>query len=172
MTAGPGRAHGFAPVVRRDARLLILGSFPSAASLAAGQYYAHPRNAFWPVLGRLLGEPLAELPYRRRLARVRAHRVAIWDVIGSCARPGSLDSDIREAEHNDLDALLRRAPRLGAVAFNGGAAARLEGYCRGRGLRTYRMPSTSPAHASRSFEQKLEAWWQLVTDGWIQHLAL
>ena len=73
---------------------------------------------------------------------------------------------------SDLDRLLRRAPGLGAVAFNGGAAARLEGYFRGRGLRTYRMPSTSPAHASRSVEQKLALWWQLVTDGWIQHLAL
>ena len=91
------RLEGLAPVIGRDARVLVLGSFPGAASLAARQYYAHPRNHFWPVLGAILGEPLATLAYRERLRRMRAHRVGVWDTIVACERRGSLDADIRNA---------------------------------------------------------------------------
>jgi len=156
------RLRGFAPII--DARItrLILGSFPSEASLAAGQYYAHPRNQFWTILGRLLDEPLTELPYEQRAARVLAHRVGIWDVYGACQRTGSLDAAIRAARPNALAGLLARAPRLQAVAFNGAAAGRFRPLFEEAGLRVRVLPSTSPAHASRSLEQKLalwSAWW-------------
>lgn len=159
---GGPRLKGFAPII--DARItrLILGSFPSEASLGAGQYYAHPRNAFWPILGRLLDEPLAELPYAQRAARVLAHRVGIWDVYGACRRPGSLDTAIRAAQPNPLDRLLAFAPRLSSVAFNGAEAGRFSPLFEAAGLRVRVLPSTSPAHASRTFEQKLalwSAWW-------------
>jgi hypoxanthine-DNA glycosylase len=103
---------GFEPVADRRARTLILGSFPSEASQRAGHYYAHPRNQFWPILSELLGEPLVNLPFEARYRRLRAHRIALWDVIQTCERPGSLDASIREAQSNDFDALLRLAPRL------------------------------------------------------------
>lgn len=163
----PPRLSGLAPIVRRDARVLILGSFPGAASLAAGRYYAHPRNQFWRVLDALTGETLSALPYAARLARVRSHRIAIWDVLAACTRPGSLDSSIRDASGNDFVSLFARAPRIAAVAFNGATAARLEPWFAARGLATYRMPSTSPAHAGMSFEGKLDRWLALRRDGWI-----
>jgi len=145
------------------ARVLVLGSFPGEASLAAGQYYAHPRNQFWPILGRLLGEPLAELPYDDRLPRVLAHRVGIWDVYGACDRAGSADTAIRNARPNPFARLRRLAPKLRAVAFNGSAAARFRPLFEQAGFAVRVLPSTSPAHAGRSFEEKLAlwaAWWR------------
>ena len=90
------RLKGFAPVIDRRITRLILGSFPSEASLAAGEYYAHPRNQFWRLLGDLFGESLAGQPYERRLARLLAHRVGLWDVLDACDRQGSLDADDHE----------------------------------------------------------------------------
>src|SRR5215216_1702364 len=101
--------RGLPPILAADARVLILGSFPSEASLTARQYYAHPRNHFWPILGAVLGEPLATLPYAQRLERVRAHRVAIWDTIVACERPGSLDASIRNAERGEIARVRRIA---------------------------------------------------------------
>ena len=101
----------FPPAFRTDARVLILGSMPGEASLAAGRYYAHPRNAFWPIMGALFGAG-AELPYDQRLARLNAAGVALWDVIARCRRPGSLDSAIEDSVPNDLASLKRRAPKL------------------------------------------------------------
>lgn len=149
---------GFGPVADRRALTLILGSFPSEASLQAGHYYAHPRNQFWPILGEVLGEPLASLPFEERYARLRAHRIALWDVILACERPGSLDADIRAARANDFDALLRRAPRLERVLFNGRTAARFASRFAALGLRTVVLPSTSPAHAGMRYAEKLAAW--------------
>jgi len=157
------RLRGFAPIIDAGVERLILGSFPSAASLAAEQYYAHPRNQFWPILGRLLGEPLAELPYDDRLPRVLAHRVGIWDVYGACDRAGSADTAIRNARPNPFARLLRLAPKLRAVAFNGSAAARFRPLFEQAGFAVRVLPSTSPAHAGRSFEEKLAlwaAWWR------------
>ncbi|RPH43367.1 MAG: DNA-deoxyinosine glycosylase [Burkholderiales bacterium] len=159
--------RGLAPVLGAAPRLLILGSFPGEVSLSQARYYAHPRNQFWPILGGLLGEPLPELDYEARLERLRVRRVALWDVLGACRRTGSLDAAIRDAHGNDFDALLAGLPGLGAVAFNGATAARSEPAFAARGLVTYRMPSTSPAHAALSFEAKLERWMALRTDGWI-----
>ena len=150
--------QGLPPVIARHTRLVLLGSFPGAASLAAGQYYAHPRNQFWPLLSALLAEDLLALPYAQRLQRLRAHGLGLWDVIAECRREGSLDSAIREARYNDLASLRRRAPQLVAVAHNGGESARAMRITAGFGLAVYRLPSSSPANASWSFERKLAAW--------------
>jgi len=157
-TSRPARLNGLAPVIGPDTRLLVLGSFPSVASLAAGQYYAHPRNHFWPLLSALWGLDLRTLPYDRRLAEVRRRGLGIWDVYAHCRREGSLDSAIEDAELNDLAGLRRRAPRLAAIAHNGGESARAMRHTRALGLPVWRLPSTSPANASWSFERKLAAW--------------
>jgi len=151
------RRRGLPPVIAPDARVLILGSFPSEASLAARQYYAHPRNHFWPILGALLNEPLAELSYARRIERVRAHNIAIWDTIVACERPGSLDAAIRNAERGEIARVRRVARMLRAVCFNGRTAARAEPAWRGAGYATLVLPSTSPAY-TLPLATKLEAW--------------
>ena len=150
--------HGLAPVVGRETRLVVLGSFPSVASLRAQQYYAHPRNQFWPLLSALWGVDLVAMPYRSRLAEVKRRGLGIWDVYASCRREGSLDSAIEAAEANDLALLTRLAPRLRAIAHNGGESARSMRVTRALGVPVLRLPSTSPANASWSFERKLAAW--------------
>jgi hypoxanthine-DNA glycosylase len=150
--------QGLPPVIGRDTRLVLLGSFPGAASLAAGQYYAHPRNQFWPILAALLDEDLPAMSYAQRLQRLRARGLGLWDVIAECRREGSLDSAIREPRYNDLAGLRQRAPRLQAVAHNGGESARAMRFTRPLGLPVFRLPSSSPANASWSFERKLAAW--------------
>jgi hypoxanthine-DNA glycosylase len=157
------RLRGFPPVIDRRVEVLILGSFPSEASLAAGEYYAHPRNQFWRLLGAVLGEPLAELPYPQRLRRVLAHRVGIWDVIDACDRAGSLDASIRNERANELARLTLLAPKLRRLAFNGGAAGRYARRFSDGGYETVVLPSSSPAHASRSFAQKLRIWQKQLT---------
>ena len=156
--------QGLPPVIARHTRLVLLGSFPGAASLAAQQYYAHPRNQFWPLLSALWGEDLTVLPYAARLQRLRAHGLGLWDVIAECRREGSLDSAIREARYNDLASLRRRAPQLMAVAHNGGESARAMRITAELGLALYRLPSTSPANASWSFERKLGAWHEVFRE--------
>jgi hypoxanthine-DNA glycosylase len=165
--ADAGLLRGLPPVVGPAPRLLVLGSFPGEASLAAARYYAHPRNQFWPIVGALLGEPLPALPYEDRLERLKARRVALWDALGACRRRGSLDAAIRDPRGNDFGTLLARMPGLGAVAFNGATAARAEPAFAARGLATYRLPSTSPAFAGLSFDAKLARWRALIDDGWI-----
>jgi hypoxanthine-DNA glycosylase len=114
---------GLPPVARSDAQLFVLGSLPGDASLAARQYYAHPTNQFWRLLGRAIGEELHSLTYEARLERLADRRIGLWDVIASAARPGSLDQAIREAEHNHIAHLLRDFHDLRAIAFNGSAAS-------------------------------------------------
>ncbi|RZT97856.1 DNA-deoxyinosine glycosylase [Rivibacter subsaxonicus] len=150
--------EGLPPVVGRATRLVVLGSFPGAASLAASQYYAHPRNHFWPIVGALIGVDLAALPYRERLAVIKTHGLGLWDIYARCRREGSLDVAISDAEPNDLVGLKRRAPKLQAVAHNGGESARAARVSAALGLSVHRLPSTSPANASWSFERKLAAW--------------
>ena len=152
------RLIGLAPVARRDARLLVLGSFPGAASLQAAQYYAHPRNQFWPLLSALWGVELGLLSYARRIAEVRRRGLALWDVYASCRREGSLDASIEQAVPNDLAGLAATLPHLAAIAHNGGESARAMRITRALGLPVSRLPSTSPANASWSFERKLAAW--------------
>jgi hypoxanthine-DNA glycosylase len=152
------RLHGLAPVIAPHTRLVVLGSFPSVASLQAQQYYAHPRNHFWPVLSALWDTDLRALPYAERVAFVRDKGLGIWDVYAGCRREGSLDSAIEDPELNDLAGLRQRAPRLQAVAHNGGESARAMRITRSLGLPVWRLPSTSPANASWTFERKLAAW--------------
>jgi len=149
----------FAPIVDDRTRVLILGSLPGDASLKAAQYYAHPRNAFWPLIGELLGEALPPLSYEDRLDRLKARGVGLWDVIASAERSGSLDAAIRSPEAADLQGLVARLPLLSAVAFNGGLAAKL-----GRriladmeSITLIDLPSSSPAHAI-SLSAKAESW--------------
>ncbi len=151
--------RGFPPVLDRNIERLILGSFPSEASLAAKEYYAHPRNQFWRLLSDMFGEPLFALPYRQRLQSVMAHKLGIWDVLQACDREGSGDASIRNQKVNRFKRLHRLAPRLRAVAFNGQTAGRYAGEFAAAGFRTTVLPSSSPAHAGRSYEQKLAAWW-------------
>ncbi len=150
--------HALPPVISRRTRLIVLGSFPGAASLAAGQYYAHPRNQFWSLLAALWQEDLVALRYARRLQRLRSHGLGVWDVYAACRRDGSLDSAIRDAQFNDLAGLRQSAPGLVAVAHNGGESARAMRFTAALGLPVFRLPSTSPANASWSFDRKLEAW--------------
>lgn len=152
------RLQGLPPVIGRDTRLVVLGSFPSVASLRAQQYYGHPRNQFWPLLSALWGIDLVAMPYAQRIIEVRAHGLGIWDVYGTCRREGSLDNAIEDPELNDLASLRRRAPGLRALAHNGGESARAIKITRELGLPVHRLPSTSPANASWSFERKLAAW--------------
>ena len=155
--AGP-RLDCLRPVIARNTQLVILGSFPGAASLRAQQYYGHPRNHFWPLVGNILQLDLVALPYARRLQQLRFHGVGLWDVIASCRRQGSLDTAIEGAQLNDLASLRRRAPALRCVAHNGGESARCMKLTVGLGFHVLRLPSSSPANASWSFERKLVAW--------------
>lgn len=156
--AADAHLQGLAPVADARTRLLLLGSFPGAASLAAQQYYGHPRNQFWPILGALWGLDLVAQPYARRLALMLDHGLGLWDTYASCQRQGSLDSAIRRARPNDLAALAARLPALGAVAHNGAESARSIRLSAALGHPVDRLPSTSPANASWSFERKLAAW--------------
>ena len=152
------RLQGLPPVIARGTRLVILGSFPGVASLQAQQYYGHPRNHFWPLLGAIWGVDLVSLPYSQRLAVVRQRGLGLWDVYASCRREGSMDSAIKGAEFNDLASLRRRAPSLQLVAHNGGESARAMKQIEALRLPVQRLPSSSPANASWSFDRKLEAW--------------
>ncbi|TFW09426.1 DNA-deoxyinosine glycosylase [Oxalobacteraceae bacterium OM1] len=149
---------GIPPVIRPDTRILILGSFPGEASLAAQRYYAHPRNLFWRLLSAVLDEDIAGLPYEARLERLLAHRIGLWDAIAACKREGSLDASIRRAQHNDFTALKRDCPALRRICFNGKTSGKLEPEFAAAGFETLVLPSSSPANAYLSFEQKLAVW--------------
>ena len=150
--------RGLAPVFDRHARVLILGSFPSVASLQAQQYYAHPRNQFWRILGAVVDAPLPALSYQQRLACVQAAGLGIWDSYAACEREGSLDSAISDTLPNDIAGLRKFAPDLQRVCFNGRSAAKREREIAALGLITCVLPSTSPAHAGMRFEDKLALW--------------
>ena len=150
--------QGLAPVVTPTTRLVVLGSFPGRASLAAQQYYGHPRNHFWPILSALWSVDLPAMDYESRLATIRARGLGLWDVYAACRREGSLDSAIEDARCNDLASLKTIAPSLSAIAHNGGESARAMKASAALGVAVVKLPSTSPANASWSFERKLAAW--------------
>lgn len=158
-----GRVRSFPPVADpATAHTLILGSMPGVASLAAGRYYAHPRNQFWPIMAALFGAG-PELAYDARLLALKRAGIALWDVLESCERPGSLDADIdaRTAQANDFAAFFDAHPLITRVAFNGGTAERMfrrDVMHRLRPLELLRLPSTSPAHAGMRAEDKLARW--------------
>jgi len=153
--------RSFAPIAAPDARILILGSMPGIASLEAGQYYAHPRNAFWPIMGALFRAG-PDLPYTERVACLKARGVAVWDVLQACEREGSLDANIRSEVPNDFASFFKAHPGLRTVGLNGGKAAASFRKHAARhlpaGATLHTLPSTSPAHAARSFEAKCEIW--------------
>ncbi|MFQ5582442.1 MAG: DNA-deoxyinosine glycosylase [Mariprofundaceae bacterium] len=147
-----------------DAIVLILGSMPGVESLRQQQYYAHPRNAFWPIMGELLGFDPA-LPYQQRLQLMKTNKIALWDVAHQCVRPGSLDADMRNVEANDFTTFFAQHSHIRTVFFNGGKAEALYGRLvlpqLSASLQTiprHRLPSTSPAHAAMDFKTKLAAW--------------
>ena len=148
-----------APVGAPDARLLILGSLPGEASLAAQRYYAHPTNQFWRLLGSALGEDLAGLAYEERLARLAEREIALWDVVAKAIRVGSLDGAIRSASANALTEYVATHPRLRAVAFNGRAAAAIGRRALGEQPRLVLidLPSSSAA-LTRPFDDKARSW--------------
>lgn len=161
----------FAPASRPDAHTLILGSMPGIESLRAGQYYAHPRNAFWPIMAELIGAS-PRLPYAERLQQLNDAGIALWDVLASCRREGSLDTAISADSlcANDFNAFYADHPHIRRVFFNGSMAET----CYRRHVqpvleqdtRHYqRLPSTSPAHAARTFAQKLDAWRVIIPPG-------
>lgn len=161
--------RGFAPIIGPQAQVLILGSMPSVASLQQQQYYAHPRNAFWPIMGTLLGAG-PELPYRQRKKVLIQQRVAVWDVLKCCQRAGSLDQniDMQSIETNDFANLFMQYSGVQRVCFNGKAAEKLyrkhvlpqlkpQCCC----IKYQRLPSTSPAHAALNLQQKTLAWGEI-----------
>ncbi len=166
MRGGPGcRAsaasakRSFPPVVDAQARVLVLGTLPGEESLRRGEYYAHPRNLFWPIVFALFGEPPAS-SYTQRLAFLTAHRIAAWDVCELGERERSADATIRLERPNAIDRLLDQHPLIRAVAFNGTGARRLHDrhFPRRAELTYLALPSTSPAHATIDFSAKLARW--------------
>jgi hypoxanthine-DNA glycosylase len=154
----------FAPIEGNSARVLILGSMPGVASLTAGQYYAYPQNSFWKILQAILEIP-AGADYETRIELLKRSNIALWDVLESCIRPGSLDAaiDMDTAKVNDIKALMHRHPEINVICFNGSTAEkifkkRVLPSLGNFSVKYIRLPSTSPAHASMSFENKVMAW--------------
>ena len=149
--------ESFPPVYTPDARVLIVGSMPSVKSLADAQYYAHPRNAFWPILFEALGREKTD-DYEEKKRLIRESGLALWDAARTCEREGSLDSDMRDIEYNDFAALFEACPQIHTVLCNGAAAHKLFLKTGAAGTRcVLRLPSTSPAY-TLSYEKKLAAW--------------
>ena len=158
------KSAGLAAVARDDARVLILGSLPGRESLARGKYYVYPRNAFWPIMGKLLG-PSRELSYAARIHRLKECGIALWDVCASACRSGSSDSKISDVVPNDFSTFLSRHPHVILICFSGTKAEKI--YCRRvlpnlapnfAEIHRELLPSTSPAYASMPFEEKLHCW--------------
>jgi hypoxanthine-DNA glycosylase len=153
---------GLPPIAAPDARLLILGSLPGEESLRAERYYAHPRNHFWRLVGDVLGEPLAELGYEERLQVLLRRQVALWDVVGSARREGSLDGQLRGVVARDLPIFIAALPCLRGIAFNGATAARLGRRALGAvPLTLVDLPSSSPAY-TLPYAAKAERWAQVA----------
>ncbi len=155
------RKASFAPVADEHCRLLILGSLPGEESLRQRQYYAHPRNRFWELVGSAIGADLRALDYEERLGALLAHRIGLWDVIAGATRQGSLDSAIRNETGNDLAMLSRTLPELTALAFNGKKAAktgRKQLAEQSHGLHLIDLPSSSPAYAAMLHAEKQSRW--------------
>ena len=164
------KASSFAPIARDDARILILGSMPGVESLRRQQYYAHPQNSFWKLIAEILGFEYTP-DYRKRTAALIRNRVALWDVLKFCERPGSLDSSIHVTSEvpNDFADVFARHPAIRAVFFNGSKAAAsyrrlVLPHLKELELRYQALPSTSPAHAALNFAAKKRVWQKIKTE--------
>lgn len=158
------RIFGFPPIVGTSPRILILGSMPSVQSLEKAQYYAHPRNAFWRIQAVLFDEEFTN-NYEQRVLRLQKHGIALWDSVSSCIRPGSLDSSITQVVPNDIAELICEHNSIRHIFFNGRTSEQI--FLRyhkalAQSIPTTLLPSTSPAAASLSFEQKLEKWRRIL----------
>ena len=162
----PQRLFGLPPLISAKTRLLVLGSFPGAASLAHQQYYAHPQNQFWKIIQAIFPSGLGGMEadsYEQRVDWLIQQGLGVWDVYASCERVGSLDSAIRAPQVNDFAALMQRYPQLQAIAHHGGESFRHAKYTTALGLPIYKLPSTSPANATWSFARKLAVWREVIT---------
>lgn len=148
----------FPPQYNQDARVLILGSMPGVASLKAQQYYAFKHNVFWRIMENIFNIPTT-LAYQNRVAMLNQAGIALWDVLGGCEREGSLDSAIKEPQPNDIEQLLIECPTIELICCNGGASGRyLKRFFPNLEVNTITLPSTSPAAATISYQEKLEKW--------------
>ena len=154
----------FPPIEPRSARILVLGTMPGVASLEAQQYYAHPRNAFWAIMGSTLGFDHA-CAYPDRVEHLKANHIAVWDVLANCRREGSLDSNIKDEHPNDFAGFFARHRNIERILLNGGYASKLfRKYVKApETVEVIAMPSTSPANARMRLEQKRELWQSALT---------
>lgn len=154
-----GNLLSFAPIYDKNSKILLLGTMPSPASLKAGMYYSHPNNNFWRILALLTNDSCGTTNEEKKRFLLR-NRIAVWDTLKSCTRPGASDSQIKNAAANDIASLIVKAPLITAVFLNGSAAYRY--YVRyqsaGISLPFFRLPSTSPANCGVTFAEKLESW--------------
>ena len=168
MIAIMSEIRSFPPIATAAATILILGSMPGEESLRAGQYYAHPRNAFWAIMGDMIGA-CANLPYQLRTRKLNSVGIALWDVLASCQRHGSMDAniDVESIRPNDFTTFFTFHPKITHVFFNGSMAEQifrkhvlpeLKVHLGHRKMRCQRLPSTSPAHAAMPYADKLAAW--------------
>ncbi|MBV8048943.1 MAG: DNA-deoxyinosine glycosylase [Paludibacterium sp.] len=151
----------FPPLTASHTRVLLLGSLPGQASLAANRYYAHPRNQFWRLLGDVLNIPLTTMTYDERVEHLLAAGVGLWDVVGEAERKGSLDADLRRVRYNDLHQLVADLPHLRAVGFNGQTAARAGAVLAEQTVALLSLPSSSPAY-TLPYDNKLAQWREIA----------
>ena len=159
------RLAGLAPIHDAETEILLLGSFPGEASLRSQQYYGHPRNHFWKLVGGVIDAPLAAMAYADRIDCLRAHRIGVWDVISQCLRKGSLDSAITDATPNDFEALFAASPRIRLIGMNGGKAFAFRKVLETHGRTPVQLPSSSPANATQSLATKQARWRELLRGG-------
>jgi len=152
------RISSFPPIIDEDSKILILGSIPGVKSLEKQQYYGHPQNKFWKIIFELCNEKFTE-DYTARIKILKKHHIALWDVIDSCERKGSLDSEIKNEEANQIDKLLEEYQNIKAIFCNGGKSFKNLQKILGKNYKipVFLLPSTSPLHTV-SFEKKLEEW--------------
>ncbi len=158
------KAISFEPIVNEQSRILILGSMPGIKSLEENQYYAHPRNAFWQIMFRLFNTEFSN-NYEDRKNLILKNNLALWDTLKLCFRKGSLDTNIKNEEANEIHQLLEKYPKIHSIIFNGKAAEKFyKRYFQNKNpIKYYQLPSTSPANASKRFDEKL-AEWKLILD--------
>ena len=163
LSSSHPQLHSFSPVANTQTRVLVVGSMPGRASLEACEYYAHPRNQFWPLMFDLLANGRKPADYRDKLTMLLTHHIGLWDSLASCTRPGSLDTHIRNGRPNDFPALFSRFPAIHTLLFNGKTAYtyfvrafKQKGFSHS----LIYLPSTSPAHAGLSYTQKKHLWQQ------------